>query len=421
MDRNPLEAPAASAASRREAMRRLAALFAGFGMAACGGGSGGDAPGPAPAPPPPVPSPPAPPPPAPAPPPAGPLQVAMLNDTLSSPWALAFLPDGRMLITQRGGGMVILSADGASKTPVSGVPAAHVAGQGGLLDVALDPDFATDPWIYFSYAEGDASAAGTAVGRARLVGNTLQGFERIFQQLPKVSGGAHYGSRLVFRADKTLFVTLGERDKKTPAQDLAGHLGKVVRIRRDGTVPPDNPASLKGGGLDQLWSYGHRNPQGAALHPATGELWLTEHGPQGGDELNRVPAGGNHGWPLVSYGCDYGVSTPNCEIGGGTHAPSYVEPVSRWPAPGTPTPSPSIAPCGLMFYTGDKFPEWQGHAFVGALAGTALWRIALSGNAETGRERLLASLGQRIRDVRQGPDGWIYLLTDSGRLIRVYR
>jgi glucose/arabinose dehydrogenase len=326
-----------------------------------------------------------------------------------------------MLVTQKAGSLLILSADGANKTGVSGVPAVNAAGQGGLLDVVLDPDFAADPWIYFSYSENGSGGAGTAVARARLVGTALQDLQVIFRQSPKVGGSGHYGSRLVFRGDKTLFVTLGERQLGSPAQDLATHLGKVVRIRRDGSVPADNPANLKTGGLTQLWSYGHRNPQGAALHPTTGELWVSEHGPQGGDELNRVLPGANHGWPLVSYGCEYGSTTPNCEIGGGTHAPQHTEPVSRWPEPGVPTPYSSIAPCGLMFYTGDRFPEWRGHAFVGALAGTALWRIALSGNAETGREKLLADLGERIRDVRQGPDGWIYLLTDSGRLIRLHR
>lgn len=387
--------------SRRQALFSGAALLAPWALAGCGGG--GSSAGEPLAPP-------------------GALKTQVLNNSLSSPWSLAFLPDGRMLVTQKAGSMVILTANGAASSgPLAGVPAVNAAGQGGLLDVALDPDFADDPWIYLAYAENGAGGSGTAVARARLAGNALQDLAVIFRQTPKVTGSGHYGSRLVFRPDKTLFITLGERQQGAPAQDLGSHLGKVVRIQRDGTAPADNPASLKTGGLDTLWSFGHRNPQGAALHPATGELWLTEHGPQGGDELNRVVPGGNHGWPLVSYGCDYGATTAGCEIGGGMHAPLYVEPVSRWPAPGTPTPSPSIAPSGLMFYTGSRFPEWQGHAFAGALAGTALWRIALNGTAETGRERLLADLGQRIRDVRQGPDGWIYLLTDGGQLIRLYR
>jgi glucose/arabinose dehydrogenase len=232
--------------------------------------------------------------------------------------------------------------------------------------------------------------------------------------VPKVEGDAHFGSRLAFRGDGTLFVTLGERQLGAPAVDLTGLLGKVVRINRDGTVPTGNP-NLGTQARPEIWSYGHRNPQGAAIHPTTGELWVNEHGPQGGDELNRVQPGLNYGWPLRSYGCNYGdpVGTA-CAIGGGTHAPQFAEPVSYW----VPT---SIAPAGLIFYTGDKFPEWQGNAMFGALAGTALWRVALNGNAEASREELFASLGERIRCVKQGPDGWIYLLTDSGKLIRIDR
>jgi glucose/arabinose dehydrogenase len=254
------------------------------------------------------------------------------------------------------------------------------------------------------------------------VGSTLQDVAVIFRQMPKLPGDAHFGSRLAFRADRTLFVTLGERQRDDPsnpgmqyAQNVASHLGKVVRIQRDGSLPPDNPNLGIGGAQPEIWSLGHRNPQGAAIHPGTGELWLSEHGPQGGDEINRVVAGGNYGWPIRSYGCPYGAPVGDaCRVGGGTHAPTYVEPVSYW----VPT---SIAPSGLMFYTGDRFPEWQGNAFVGALAGQALWRVALNGNTEVARERLFAGLGERIRCVRQGPDGWIYLLTDGGKLIRIER
>lgn len=347
--------------------------------------------------------------------PAGPPKATVLNSSLNAPWSMVFLPDGRMLVTQRHGTMVLLNSDGATQSAtISGVPAVDDAGQGGLLDVALDPDFATDPWIYFSFAEPDSGGSGTAVARGRLVGTGLQDVGVIFRQTPKVPGNGHYGSRLAFRADKTLFVALGERQLGSPAQDAAGHLGAVVRIHRDGTVPADNPA-FGAGSMPELWSIGHRNPQGAAVHPATGELWITEHGPQGGDELDRVTAGGNFGWPLRSYGCNYGDAVGEaCRIGGGVHAPDYVEPVSYW----VPT---SIAPSGLDFYSGDKFPEWRGNAFLGALAGQALWRVELNGNVEASRERLFASLGERIRFVRQGPDGWIYLLTDSGKLIRIER
>ena len=366
------------------------------GMSACGGGGGSASAASAPA-------------------PAAAARAVVLTSALSSPWGLAFLPDGRMLVTQKSGSMVVVSADGSTvSAPLSGVPAVASAGQGGLLDVAIDPDFETDPWVYWAYAETGSGGSGTAVARGRLSGLGLINVQVIFRQLPKVSGNGHFGSRLVFRSDNTLYVTLGERQKGSPAQDLGSHLGKVVRIQRDGSVPSGNP-NLGSGALPELWSYGHRNPQGAALHPVTGELWLSEHGPQGGDELNRVTPGGNYGWPIKSYGCNYGDPVGDaCRIGGGTHAPTYIEPVSYW----VPT---SIAPSGLAFYTGAGFPEWQGNAFFGALAGSALWRVVLNGATEVSREQLFANLGERIRCVKQGPDGWLYLLTDSGKLIRIVR
>jgi glucose/arabinose dehydrogenase len=336
---------------------------------------------------------------------------------LKNPWGMAFLPDGRVLVTQKAGELVIVSADGKTVgAPVGGVPAVNSAGQGGLLDVAIDPDFKTDPWVYISYSEAGSGGSGTAVARGRLVGNSLQNVSVIFRQLPKVSGSGHYGSRFVFRPDKTLFVTLGERQKGSPAQDLASHLGKVVRINRDGSVPADNP-KLGATARPEIWSYGHRNPQGAALHPNTGELWEVEHGPQGGDEIDIARAGANYGWPVRSYGCNYGDPVGDtCRIGGGTHAPEFVEPLTYW----VPT---SIAPSGLAFYTGSMFPEWQGNLFLGSLAGQALWRVVLSGNTVVAREPLFASLGERIRNVTQGPDGALYLLTDSGsgRIVRVAR
>jgi glucose/arabinose dehydrogenase len=340
---------------------------------------------------------------------------------------MVFLPDGRMLITQKGGSMVVLSADGATKSPpLAGVPAVMSAGQGGLLDVVLDPDFSTpgQNWVYFSYSETGTGGSGTAVNRGRLDlanGQLLDvSTTPLFRQQPRYSVEGHFGSRLVFRADKTLFITLGERQQNSPAQDLASPLGKVMRINRDGSIPTDNP-NMGAGAHPGIWSYGHRNPQGAALHPTTGELWELEHGPQGGDELNIARAGQNYGWPNVSYGCNYGDSHSGCEIGGGVHAPQYTEPVSRWPAPGTPTPNISIAPSGFIFYTGSGFPEWQGNVLLGALAGEALWRVVLNGNAEFSREQLFHDLRERIRCVRQGPDGWLYFLTDSGRLYRVDR
>lgn len=339
-----------------------------------------------------------------------------LNDELIRPWGLAFLPDRRMLVSEKGGTMVILSADGITiQEEVSGLPVVTDTGQGGLLDVALDPDFETDPWIYWTYSEPgvgvEDALSGTSVARGRLIGNALQDVEVIYRQVPKVSGSGHFGSRIAFRSDKTLFVTLGERQKGSPAQDLTMTLGKVIRINRDGSIPPDNPLIV--GARPEIWSYGHRNPQGAAIRPSDGQLWINEHGPQGGDELNQIIAGGNYGWPVVSYGCNYGDPIGDaCRIGGGTHSPEYVEPVSYW----VPT---SIAPAGMIFYTGSGFPLWQGDVFIGALAGTSLWRVQLSGDTEVMREAIFSELGERIRDVEQGPDDWIYLLTDSGKLIQI--
>jgi glucose/arabinose dehydrogenase len=393
-------------ATRREALARLGALWAAAAappmVLGCGGGNA---------------------PPAPAPPPSAQPQAVNLFGGLASPWGMAFLPDGRMLVTQKGGTMVILRADGrAIEAQVTGVPAVDPAGQGGLLDVVLDPDYATNQRVFWTFSEKDtvSGLSGTAVARGRLLGAALQEVGVIFRQVPKVGGGGHYGSRLAFRSDQTLFVTLGERQLDDPAnptplnaQNPANYLGKVVRINTDGTFPADNP-DFGPNALPGLWSIGHRNPQGAAIHLDTGELWLTEHGPQGGDELNRLLPGRNYGWPLRSYGCPYG-STPadsSCWVGGGIHAPDFEEPVTYW------VPY-SIAPAGLVFYTGDKFPEWQGNAFLGALAGTALWRIELNGNTVASREELFKSLGERIRCVRQGPDGWLYLLTDSGKLLRI--
>ena len=384
------------------------AMLAGS-IAACGGASGA----------------------APAPPPsplaAGPAKASVLGASLSSPWGLAFLPDGRMLITQKSGLMVIVRADGTSADAnVSGVPAVNSSGQGGLLDVALDPDFASDPWVYFSFSENGSGGAGTALARARLVNNALQDLAVLWRQTPKVSGGIHYGSRIVFRADKTLYLTAGDRGQDDPAapsaanaQNVARSLGKVLRLNRDGSIPSDNPVFAAAGALPGLWSIGHRNPQGAALKPGTDELWLTEHGPRGGDELNRVLAGKNYGWPLASYGCPYSVaqSDPACRPGGGTHAPNYEEPKSTW----LPT---STAPSGLAFYSDDKFPEWRSNLFAGALAGKTLWRLVLDAdNAVTLREEVAAvkALGKRIRTVKQGPDGWLYLLSDDGKIIRVER
>jgi glucose/arabinose dehydrogenase len=344
---------------------------------------------------------------------------------LDHPWGLAFLPDGRALVTERVGRMRVVDPSGTLSSPLTGLPPVRAAGEGGLLDVAIDPDFTTAPWVYWAYAEDDGSGlSGTAVARGQLAGTALTGAQVIFRQMPKVAGDTDYGARLAFGSDKRLFVTLGDRAVDDPAaptadnaQNLGKHLGKVVRIERDGSVPADNPYVGVTGVLPEIYSVGHRNPQGAALNPNTGELWLVEHGAQGGDELNRVLPRHNYGWPLRSYGCPEGSPFGvGCAVGGGTHRPGFEEPLAVWAPPAT-------APSGLMFYSGDKFPEWVNSVFVGSLVDQLVWRLPLQGNAVGAREPLFADVGERVRDVRQGPDGFIYLLTDaaSGRIVRVER
>jgi glucose/arabinose dehydrogenase len=340
---------------------------------------------------------------------------------LATPWGMAFLPDGRLLVTQKGGTLVVVSADGATvSAPISGVPAVDPSGQGGLLDVALDPQFATNRRIYLSYSEpGAAGTNGTAVARAELNSavTALSNMAVIFQQQPKKAGtSGHYGSRLVFRSDGSLFVTLGERGSFAgEAQSLTSQLGKVARIGVDSSIPADNPFFAQGGNAAAVWSYGHRNPQAAALHPSTGELWVAEHGPQGGDEVNLSRAGRNFGWPTVSFGCNYGdpVGTA-CRIGGGTHNPPYTPPLVYWYATST-------APGGMAFYTGNVFPEWNGNLFVGGLNGRALFRFVLNGEQITGVETMFSGQHE-IRDIKQGPDGRLYLLSrNTNAILRVDR
>jgi aldose sugar dehydrogenase len=355
--------------------------------------------------------------------PAGSGTVKFTVDTVASglatPWGLAFMPDGRMLVTERGGQLRIVTAAGAVSAPLPGLPSnIAVGGQGGLLDVALDPNFAANRRVYLSFSEAGTGAEngtnGTSVWRAELSpsGTALVNGTVIFRQRPKVNSAQHFGSRLVFARDGTLFVTLGDRgSRSTDAQDTSNHLGKVVRIRTDGTVPPDNPLVSTAGAAPEIWSWGHRNVQGAALHPGTGVLWTHEHGPQGGDELNIDLAGRNYGWPVITYGCTYGLCS---KIGEGTAKAGMEQPVSWWP-------KPSTAPSGLMFYTGEGFAPWKGNAFIGGLAGQVLWRLTLSGDKVASRETLLGDRGERYRAVVQGPDGWIYLLTDdsNGKVLRL--
>lgn len=342
----------------------------------------------------------------------GPAVLTEVARGLENPWSLAFLPDGRMLVTERPGRMRLVSPSGELSAPLAGLPAVHASGQGGLLDVVLSPGFATDRLIYFSFAQPTAGGARTAVARARLDADALrlQDLRVIFAQKDDPPGGHHFGSRLVFARDGTLFVTLGERfNHRDRAQDLDSHLGKVVRINPDGSVPADNPFVGRAGALPEIWSYGHRNVQGAALHPQTGALWAHEHGPQGGDELNILLPGRNYGWPQITFGREY---VTGFRIGEGTERADVQPPLKQW--------TPSIAPSGMAFYTADVFPRWKGNLFIGALKYRMLVRLVLDGDKVTHEERLLADQGMRIRDVRQGPDGRLWLLDDSdGRILRL--
>jgi glucose/arabinose dehydrogenase len=340
---------------------------------------------------------------------------------LDSPWALAFLPDGRMLVTERPGRLRVALANGELSPPLAGLPAVSAGGQCGLLDVAVDPQFAQNQRIFFTFAEPAGpgeSGNSTAVGSARLVGDglgtRLESVRTIFSQKPKISSRNHCGSRIVFDRSGALLVGLGDRfSGKDEAQNPANHIGKVVRISAEGQALPDNPFAGKAGTAPEIFSLGHRNIQGAALHPQTGELWAVEHGPQGGDEINRVQAGRNYGWPLVTYGRNYGIGTAIGEPG---PKAGFEQPLRHW----VPT---SVAPSGLVFLTSDRYPGWKGSAFTGTLRGQALIRLTLDGASVTGEERLLADFGQRIRDVRQGPDGWLYIVTDGdgGQVLRLER
>jgi glucose/arabinose dehydrogenase len=337
----------------------------------------------------------------------GKMKVETLTEGLDHPWGMAFLPDGRSLVTERAGSLRILGTDGTLSEPVSGVPKVVVKGQGGLLDVALDPKFDDNKLVYLSYAEAGEGGAGIAVARGRLEGGTLEDVKVIFRQTPKVSGGNHFGGRLAFAPDGTLFITLGERFQFEPAQDLTNHLGKVVRINSDGSVPPDNPFISQKDAQPEIWSYGHRNPQGAAIHPETGKLWESEFGPKGGDELNIPAPGQDYGWPVVSWGSHYdGKEIPEPP----TH-PEFADAIRHW--------TPVISPSGIAFYTADAIPAWKGNLLLSALSSQAIIRLSLDGETVTGEERI--PMGVRIRDVAQGPDGAVYALTDdeNGAVLRL--
>ncbi len=341
------------------------------------------------------------------------IKVETVARGLVHPWGLQFLPDGRMLVTERPGRIRIITRDGKLSPPIAGVPKVHAAGQGGLLDVALAPDFATSREILFTFAEPrDGGTNGTSVASARLEltdgGGQLSNVRVIFRQQPSITSNMHFGSRIVFTPDGSFFLALGERyTQKQEAQDPANHLGKIVRLNRDGTPFADNPN--KPGWDRAVWSIGHRNIQAALLHPETGELWVVDHGARGGDEVDVVRKGLNYGWPVITYGRDYS----GAPIGEGTAKAGMEQPLYYW--------DPSIAPSGAAFYTGALFPGWRGNLLVGALAARQLSRLVLEGEKVVAEERLLVDLGARIRDVRMGPDGAVWLLTDhaEGQLLRL--
>jgi glucose/arabinose dehydrogenase len=336
-------------------------------------------------------------------------RVTTVVEGLEHPWGLAFLPGGDLLITERPGRLRLVRDGVLEPAPVAGAPKAAASGQGGLLDVALHPRFAENRLVYLSYAGRGAGGLGTEVARGRFVDRRLVDLETIYAVQPKSGGGRHFGSRLAFGRDGFLYVTAGERGSADRAQDLGDSAGSVLRLTEDGAPAPGNPFLGRTGARPEIFTYGHRNPQGLAMHPESGEIWAVEHGPRGGDELNLIAPGTNYGWPVITHGRSYA----GFKIGEGKAKPGMAQPLRYW--------VPSISPSGLAFYTGDAFPEWRGDLFLGALSGEALVRLELDGTKVVHEERLLEDLDERIRDVRQGPDGRLYLLTDSsdGALLRL--
>ena len=336
--------------------------------------------------------------------------VVTVAEKLENPWALTFLPDGKMLVTERPGRLRVVASDGKISEPVAGLPAVDARGQGGLLDVALDPGFAKNGLIYWSYAEPrDGGVNNTAVARGKLVDDAtaprVENVEVIYHQAPTLNSRLHFGSRLVFGRDGTLFVTQGDRsitEGRMQSQKMDSLLGKIVRINADGTIPKDNPFVGKDGVRPEIWSIGHRNIQSATLHPATGALWEVEHGTRGGDELNLVQKGKDYGWPTIAYGIEY---RGGAITGGITEQEGMEQPRYYW--------DPVIGPSGMVFYTGSMFPAWKGNLFIGGHQTRDLVRLVMEGDRVTGEERLLTDLKERIRDVRQGPEGAIYVVTDS--------
>ncbi len=332
--------------------------------------------------------------------------VEALTEKLDEPWGFAFLPDGSLLITEQEGTLRRLK-DGALSGPLSGVPKVRFSGQGGLLDVAIDPQFASNKQIYLTYSEPGDGGAGTAVARATLGASGLEGTKVIFRQNKKTSGSRHFGSRIAFARDGTLFFAIGDRGDRPRAQDPRDHAGSVLRINPDGSVPADNPFAAGKDALPEIWSIGHRNPQGIDIHPETGAVWTVSHGARGGDEVNAPEAGKNYGWPVISYGRHYSGG----KIGEGTAKEGLEQPRRYW--------DPSIAPSSMAFYAGDLFPKWKGDMFISTLAGQSILRLDMEGDKIVSEEALLEDEYGRIRRVDEGPDGALYAITDDGALLRI--
>jgi len=338
-------------------------------------------------------------------------RIVPLLAGLENPWSIAFLPDGRMLVTERAGRLRLVTQDfKLDPKPIDGLPEVIANGQGGLFDVVLHPQHAQNGWIYWAYNAPGTGGWGTALARGKLQGQRMTEVQVLFSMQPKTRSAHHFGGRIVFDATGMVYLTLGDRGDKDRAQKLNDHAGSVIRLHDDGRVPNDNPFVQRAGALPEKWTLGHRNMQGAAINPQTGELWTHEHGPQGGDEVNVIRPGLNYGWPIITYGVNYGLGT---KIGEGQSKPGMVQPLQVW--------VPSIAPSGMAFVSGSQFPQWQGSMLVGALRGQMLVRLTLEGDKVLSEERLFQGRPGRIRDVRMGPDGLVYLLTDDpqGALLRL--
>lgn len=340
-------------------------------------------------------------------------QSIVLTSSLTAPWGITSLPDGRLLITEKAGRMRIVTSTGTVGNPITGIPTVNASGQGGLLGLCIDPQFSSNRMVYWVFSESVSGGTVTAVAKGRLADNeaTIENATVIYRAIPAFNSDLHYGGRILFDKTGNLFVSTGERSilaSRPSAQSVSAALGKIVRITTSGSAASGNPAFSGAGALPELYSMGHRNPQGIALHPKTGDLWQSEHGPRGGDEINRVQAGANYGWPTITYGIEYS----GAAVGGAIQQQNGLEqPVYYW--------DPVISPSGMTFYKGNRIAEWENDLFIGSLSGTHIARLVIKDNKVVGEERLLASEGQRFRDITQGKDEALYAITDGGRLYRI--